>query len=595
TQQIEINGGAAETTTYGYDNNDRLTQVTYPDQTTTYTYDDAYNRRTERTTAGASLTENKTYSYNNRNQVTGITDSVSGEVIGYTYDANGNRIQKTVIASGATQSTDFVYDVRDQLREILSGGSSIGQFLYDYQGLRVRKQTAAETARYVYDDQSVLLQTDDAGNTLSKYDYGPDHLLSLNNVTEGTQFYLFDALGSVTNLIKPGGAIQARYQYDAWGTIRNKVGDSENVFGFTGHEMDTESGLIYMKARFYDPDLGQFLSQDLFEGATDTPPSLHKYLYAYENPTVYTDPDGNETKTYKYVDENGVTNYSQTPPPVSQEDIERNSDENQQLLDQEPTEDPIELSKQQLREEQKRRSEVVEDEHGVGTKGGVSPDCGEDVACEVNAETEKYSAGPARRFAEGASKGADVVDVVVTPDETTAIMIVAPEAGVIAKGKKVKRALNAADEINDVRKAGKVETKINNAIESSTAKSWKQTTVLDRTVYKNDNLIDPLKMDKEGRTNVQRMKNGLAPIGPDGESVELHHTVQQEYMGFSGQRGPLAEVSADFHNDNYNAIHIYRKNDPDYISWRKLHPDQAREYDAYRRAYWVERAKDFEK
>lgn len=56
--------------------------------------------------------------------------------------------------------------------------------------------------------------------------------------------------------------------------------------------MDEESGLIYMKARFYDPVLGQFLNQDSFEGTIDTPPSLHKYLYAFGNPVFYIDPDG---------------------------------------------------------------------------------------------------------------------------------------------------------------------------------------------------------------------------------------------------------------------------------------------------------------
>ncbi|MCP4276947.1 MAG: RHS repeat-associated core domain-containing protein, partial [Gammaproteobacteria bacterium] len=138
-----------------------------------------------------------------------------------------------------------------------------------------------------------LIQTDDSGTTLSKYDYGPDRLLSLNNTTEGSQFYLFDALGSVVNLTKPDTSIQTRIQYDAWGNVRNQVGQSKNEFGFTGHEMDEESGLIYMKARFYDPVLGVFLNRDAFEGTSDTPPSLHKYLYAYGNPVVFIDPDGN--------------------------------------------------------------------------------------------------------------------------------------------------------------------------------------------------------------------------------------------------------------------------------------------------------------
>jgi RHS repeat-associated protein len=294
TRQVEVNGAGEEITTYDFDNLDRLKQVTYPDKTTAYTYDAAYNRKTETTTAGGETAEDKTYSYNKRNQVEAITDSVSGEQIEYAYDNNGNRTQKTVTpaAAGTQITTDFVYDVRDQLRSITQGGSSIGQFLYDYQGLRIRKQVPGETVRYVYDDQSVLVQTDELGNTLAKYDYGPDRLLSLDHTTEGAQFYLFDALGSVVNLTRSDGAIQKRNQYDAWGNYRAQVGSSENVFGFTGHEMDQESGLIYMKARFYDPELGLFLSHDAFEGSVDTPPSLHKYLYAFGNPTVFIDLSG---------------------------------------------------------------------------------------------------------------------------------------------------------------------------------------------------------------------------------------------------------------------------------------------------------------
>ncbi len=124
------------------------------------------------------------------------------------------------------------------------------------------------------------------------YDHGPDRLLSLEHAVEGRQFYLFDALGSVVNLTDAAGAIQARYVYDAWGNHRRVAGTSPNPFGFTDHERDDESGLCYAKARYYDPEIGLFLTQDPFEGVLDTPPSLHRYLYAYGNPMVYVDPSG---------------------------------------------------------------------------------------------------------------------------------------------------------------------------------------------------------------------------------------------------------------------------------------------------------------
>ncbi len=108
----------------------------------------------------------------------------------------------------------------------------------------------------------------------------------------GAADYLFDALGSVVDITSDVGTLLAMYQYDAWGNTRNEAGSSANRFGFTGHEHDDETGLIYAKARFYDPQLGRFLSHDPVDGDLTNPPSLHRYLYAFQNPTVFVDPDG---------------------------------------------------------------------------------------------------------------------------------------------------------------------------------------------------------------------------------------------------------------------------------------------------------------
>ncbi len=75
-------------------------------------------------------------------------------------------------------------------------------------------------------------------------------------------------------------------------TRKTSTETSANIFGFTGHEMDPETGLVYMKGRYYDPEIGRFLTEDPAIGDPSVPPSLHKYLYAYANPTFYVDPDG---------------------------------------------------------------------------------------------------------------------------------------------------------------------------------------------------------------------------------------------------------------------------------------------------------------
>ena len=65
---------------------------------------------------------------------------------------------------------------------------------------------------------------------------------------------------------------------------------------FTGQEHDEKTGLIYFGARYYDPDLGRFITQDTYLGEVGTPPSLHRYLYAYSNPTVFVDLYGHSSK-----------------------------------------------------------------------------------------------------------------------------------------------------------------------------------------------------------------------------------------------------------------------------------------------------------
>ncbi|MCP4557313.1 MAG: RHS repeat protein, partial [Herbaspirillum sp.] len=141
-EQIETHSGQApETTTYDYDAADRLTEVVYPEKTTSYTYDGVSNRLTEveRDSAGTLITD-KSYGYNLRNQLEAVFGSLdpSGNVT-YGYDANGNQISR-VEASGVV--TDFTFDVLDRLLRVEEDGLPIGTYRYNSQGLRVQKLTA---------------------------------------------------------------------------------------------------------------------------------------------------------------------------------------------------------------------------------------------------------------------------------------------------------------------------------------------------------------------------------------------------------------------------------------------------------------------
>ncbi|WP_162246579.1 RHS repeat domain-containing protein, partial [Duganella sp. Root336D2] len=104
-----------------------------------------------------------------------------------------------------------------------------------------------------------------------------------------------DALGSIVATTDGSGKLKSEIVYDAFGNITEATGQSANKFGYTGHQMDAETGLVYFQARYYDPQLGRFITQDPYEGDWKTPLSLHHYLYAYANPTVYVDLNGYES------------------------------------------------------------------------------------------------------------------------------------------------------------------------------------------------------------------------------------------------------------------------------------------------------------
>jgi hypothetical protein len=111
-----------------------------------------------------------------------------------------------------------------------------------------------------------------------------------------------------------------------------------------------------------------------------------------------------------------------------------------------------------------------------------------------------------------------------------------------------------------------------------TASAWTRAEVNGSRVYQRTDLIDPARVDALGRTNVQRMQQGVAPVGPDGKSMNLHHMLQTA-------DGPLAEMTQTFHQTNHRVIHINPNTTPSGI-------DRGA-FNTWRGDYWKTRATDF--
>src|SRR6185295_8941957 len=136
--QVEENGGPPETTTYGYDDLDRLTEVRYPDgRRVTYGYDAVGNRTAEKAyDASNALVSDKTAVFDAVNRLMSVTDAVdpAGNAT-FTYDRNGNLLTKTTAAG----TQEHVYDTRDLLVETREGTAITARYAYDGLGRRYLK------------------------------------------------------------------------------------------------------------------------------------------------------------------------------------------------------------------------------------------------------------------------------------------------------------------------------------------------------------------------------------------------------------------------------------------------------------------------
>ncbi|HVJ63329.1 MAG TPA: RHS repeat-associated core domain-containing protein [Tahibacter sp.] len=322
-EQKETNGaatgGAEIVTAYAYDADDRLEKVTEPARTTTYTLDPVGNRTREHVLAGAQTVSESILAYNARDQLLTRSDAVAGVNVVQTYDANGN--VKTQTVNGGEPRT-YAYDARDRMLSLAEGAATPLTFDYDAQGMRLAKsQGVAQATRYQYDQGSLVAETNASGSTLARYHYSANQLLGETKAgsTPVQRHYLLDALASPIALLTQAGAVSARTRYDTWGEVIAQQGiggqttepprdgayaalpaTDEQPIGFTGYYKDGESGLYYARARYYDPAVARFTTEDPEAGNDMTPPSLHRYLYAYGNPTALVDPTGRYAESGHY-------------------------------------------------------------------------------------------------------------------------------------------------------------------------------------------------------------------------------------------------------------------------------------------------------
>ena len=284
---------------------DKAGSLTLPVQNDAYAYD-ALDNRIRKTANGVDQ-----YAvFDAANQLVELrSGSPTGALTqAFVYDANGNLAKKcegtgvtrtTTTCSGSTYST-FAWDPDDRLIQANMPGAT-ETYQYDHLGRRISKTSNGVTTYYRYNGDDIDAEYSATWSETARYVHGPntdDPLMRLTgntgDPTATAIYYHQDGINSVVATSDQSGNIVAAQVFDAWG---NKVQASGTIptYGYTGREPD-QTGLIYYRARYYDPALGRFISRD----PAGMPDGVNRYAYVGGDPVNRTDPSGEDFITAGY-------------------------------------------------------------------------------------------------------------------------------------------------------------------------------------------------------------------------------------------------------------------------------------------------------
>ena len=281
---IERIAGVRQEYKYLYDSLNRLIEVQNNADGTvieSYAYDPFSNRRSKTNASGTVA-----YVYDDAQQLKEIRqDTTTGAVLAsFSYDDNGNMLQKV---EGATTLT-LVYDALDRLEQADKTGLDTETYRYDHQGRRINKTVGSATTQYVYAGSNIRAEYgSDWTTATAQYTHGPGTDAPLLRTAGGeVRYYHGDGLGSIVAVSNAAGNNRGTARYDAFGNVTENTGTIPQ-YGYTGREPDA-TGLIYYRARYYDPTIGRFTQRDP-KGFID---GINRYAYAVNNPVNYRDPRG---------------------------------------------------------------------------------------------------------------------------------------------------------------------------------------------------------------------------------------------------------------------------------------------------------------
>lgn len=286
-------------TNYEYDINGRLVSIQEPTgKNIFYSYDNVGNRLSEKVTdkSNESITQ---YSYDPANKL--IITKIGESNIQYKYDKNGNLLEDGQNVYG--------YNALNQLTNVISTIGKDSQiyssYKYNGDGIRTYSLTNGKEINYNWFGDQILSEDDGNGNIIARNVYGLERVARVldkgssvyNDVDSPVAYYQYDGHLDVRTLTNSTGNIIEQYDYDAWGNVESSNHKFDNPYLYGSEYKDSETGNYYLRARYYQPSVGRFLTQDTYQGSIDDPQSLHLYTYVQNNPTGYLDPSGHIVET----------------------------------------------------------------------------------------------------------------------------------------------------------------------------------------------------------------------------------------------------------------------------------------------------------
>ena len=268
-------------TLYHYDPLNQLKKVEYPSYTEELFYDKAGNR-TRRIASGVE----ELYQYDPRNRLTAFTKG--GVTTMFQYDHAGNLL--------ADDKARYSYDAFNRTEKVETFDGHIQLNRYDAEGLRYEMEENGNLVQFIFNQNREVVTEEDT-SSLNRLIRGTELIAASSSADSARTYYHYvsDEMGSTTHIVDEAGAVQNRYEYDAWGNITAQEEAVSNRFKFTGQQWDPVTQQYYLRARFYNPVIAKFTQEDTYRGD-----GLNLYVYCANNPVFYEDPSGfRKSKCYK--------------------------------------------------------------------------------------------------------------------------------------------------------------------------------------------------------------------------------------------------------------------------------------------------------